>query len=60
MTQENVDEAYIQLAIHDNPDLPESFIRDVVNTRSEPLTEYEFGWIREKFERQSDDSREEN
>lgn len=54
MTQENLDEAYIQLAIHDNPDLPEEFIREVVKARQGPLTDYKFGWIREEYEASHD------
>lgn len=35
-----LDEALVQQAIYDNPDLPEDFIRDAIAARNEPITDY--------------------
>ena len=55
MTLTHLDEAYIQLAMNDNPDLPKEFIREVVTARQEPITEYQFDWIRKEYEARHDE-----
>lgn len=40
MSLQHLDEAYIQLSLHEYPELPEGFIRMAVTQRDEPLFDY--------------------